>query len=111
MKLTMVAGFSVGEYSPEDLEHFLDRVMDELLLLYNVEDSTLSATLAQGRFSIMLTIDAALPESAAAIGMAAIRTAFHAAGAATPYWPTFHDLSVGTSWSAPTSSPAARGSA
>jgi hypothetical protein len=70
--------------------------MEELLDLRDVEDSTLSATLAHGRFSIMLTVDAALPERAVAIGMAAIRTAFHAAGAATPYWPTFHDLSLGT---------------
>jgi hypothetical protein len=62
MKLTMVAGFSVSDQSAEDLEQFLDRVMEELLALYNVEDSTLTA----------------------------------AAGAATPDWPTFHDLSIGT---------------
>ncbi len=100
MKLTMVAGFSAGangEANQENLEQFLDRVMEELLTLDNVEDPTLTATLARGRFSIMLTVEADLPENAAVVGMAAIRTAFHAAGAATPNWPTFHDLSIGTS--------------
>ncbi len=58
--------------------------MEELLTLDNVEDPTLTAALARGRFSIMLTVDEDLPENAAVVGMAAIRTAFHAAGAATP---------------------------
>ncbi len=43
MKLTMVAGFDVSEESrndAENLERFLDRVMDELLKLYGVDDST-----------------------------------------------------------------------
>jgi hypothetical protein len=100
MKLTMVAGFTVADHGREnqddDLEQFLDRVMEDLLTLDNVEDSTLTAALARGRFSIMLTVDADLPEHAAVIGMAAIRSAFHAAGASTPDWPTFHDLSIGT---------------
>lgn len=99
MKLTMVAGFTVadgGQGGPDELEQFLDRVMEELLSLEHVEDSTLTAALARGRFSIMLMVDADLPESAAAIGMAAIRSAFHAAGASTPDWPAFHDLSIGT---------------
>jgi hypothetical protein len=99
MKLTMAAGFTVaddGRDDQGDLEPFLDRVMEELLTLDNVEDSTLTAALARGRFSIMLTVDADLPEQAAVIGMAAIRSAFHAAGASTPDWPTFHDLSIGT---------------
>jgi hypothetical protein len=97
MKLTMVAGFDVSDESrndAEELERFLDRVMDELLKLYGVEDSTLTASLAEGRFSIMLTVEAPYPESAAAIGMSTIRTAFHAAGASTPEWPMFHELSI-----------------
>ncbi len=99
MKLTMVAGFTVsgdGRGGVGDLERFLDRVMEELLALDSVQDSTVTASLAEGRFSVMLTVDAPFPESAAAIGMSAIRAAFHAAGAATPDWPVFHELSIGT---------------
>ncbi len=44
----------------------------------------------------MVTIDAPSPEGTAAIGMSAIRAAFHAAGAATPDWPLFNELSIGT---------------
>jgi hypothetical protein len=66
--------------------------MEELLTLDNVEDPTLTAALARGRFSIMLTVDEDLPENAAVVGMAAIRTAFHAAGAATPYAGTASDM-------------------
>jgi hypothetical protein len=99
MKLTIVAGFIAandGQDNQDGLEQFLDRVMEELLTLDNVKDPTLTAALARGRFSIMLTVDEDLPENAAVVGMAAIRTAFHAAGAATPSWPTFHDLSIAT---------------
>jgi hypothetical protein len=81
-----VAGFCAsddGQASQDDLEQFLDRVMEALLTLGNVEDLTLTAALAHGRFSIMLTVEEDLPENAAAVGMAAIRTAFHAAGTAT----------------------------
>jgi hypothetical protein len=42
----------------------------------------------------MVTIAAPSPEGAA-IGMSAIRAAFHAAGAATPDWPLFDELSIG----------------
>jgi hypothetical protein len=106
MKLTMTARFDVANGSPEpstgeeqesfDLESFLDQVLEELLRLEGVEDSTMSASLAEGTVTIMVTVDAPLPELATYVGMSAIRAAFHAAGASTPDWPTFHDLSIGT---------------
>jgi hypothetical protein len=99
MKLTMAVRFSVGgdgADAADDFEGFFDRVMEELLRLDAVEDSTISASLVKKTVTIMLTIDAPSPEGAAAIGMSAIRAAFHAAGAATPDWPRFDELSIGT---------------
>ena len=99
MKLTVAARFDVTHDGPgpaEDLEGFLDGVMEELLRLEGVEDSTVSASLAQEQVTIMVTVDTPTPELATFVGMSAIRAAFHAAGASTSDWPTFHDLSVGT---------------
>ena len=99
MMLTMAARFSVAGDDPNatgDIEGFFDRVMEELLRLDAVEDSTISASLAKKTVTIMLTIDAPSPEGAATVGMSAIRAAFHAAGAATPDWPRFDELSIGT---------------
>ena len=98
MKLTMAARFNLDDDAhgaPSDLEGFLDRVLEELLRLDAVEDSTISASLAKKTVTIMVTIDAPSPEGAAAIGMSATRAAFHAAGAATPDWPLFDELSIG----------------
>lgn len=98
MKLTMAVRFVVadnGPGAPTDLEGFFDRVLEELLRLDAVQDSTVTASLAKKTITIMLTIDAPSPEGAAAIGMSAIRAAFHAAGAATPDWPQFEGLSIG----------------
>jgi len=97
-KLTMAVRFNVADDGPDahgDLESFFDRVMEELLRLDAVEDSTISASLAKKTVTIMVTIDAPSPEGAVAIGMSAIRAAFHAAGAATPDWPLFDELSIG----------------
>src|SRR6266498_645067 len=98
VKLTMAVRFNVADGSHgvhADLEGFFDRVLEELLRLDAVEDSTISASLARKTVTIMVTIDAPSPEGAAAIGMSAIRAAFHAAGAATPDWPLFDELSIG----------------
>jgi hypothetical protein len=99
-KLTMTARFDVSADGPastsEDLESFLDQVLEELLRLEGVEDSTMSASLANRTVTIMVTVDTSLPELATFAGMSAIRAAFHAAGASTPDWPLFHDLSIGT---------------
>jgi len=91
MKRTMVAKFRManGPVVPDDLEQVLDRVMAELERLGNVEDPDLTASLAKGEASIMLTVEGADALDAAGTGLAAIRTAFHASGVATPKWPTF----------------------
>jgi hypothetical protein len=99
VKLTMTVRFNVtddGPGAPGDLEGFFDRVVEELLRLDAVEDSTISGSLAKKTVTIMVTVDAPSPEGAAAIGMSAVRAAFHAAGAATPDWPLFDELSIGT---------------
>ena len=101
MKLTMAVRFNVaddGHGAHADLEGFFDQALEELLRLDAVEDSTISASLAKKTVTIMVTIDAPSPEGAEAIGMSAIRAAFHAAGAATPDWPDwplFDELSIG----------------
>jgi hypothetical protein len=99
-RLTMAARFSVAQEgsasTSEDLESFLDQVLEELLRLDGVEDSTMSASLADRTVTIMVTVEQSLPELATYVGMSAIRAAFHAAGASTPDGPMFHDLSIGT---------------
>ena len=97
MRLTMAVRFKAadGPKAPGDLEGFFDRVMEELLRLDVVEDSTISASPARKTVTIMVTTDAPSPEGAAATGMSAIRGAFHAAGAATPDWPLFDELPIG----------------
>jgi len=92
MRATMVARFGVAAGDPgdpDDLDRLLDRVMEELEKLHNVEDPDLTASLAKGNVSIMLTVEAPDALTAVADAMAAIRTAFHATGVATPEWPTF----------------------
>jgi len=97
MKQTMVARFGVasgGPGAPDDLERLLDRVMDELERLSNVADPDLTASLAKGEVSIMLTVEAPDTLDAAVTAMSAIRSAFHAADVATPEWPTFSELAT-----------------
>jgi hypothetical protein len=89
MKLTMMVGLRVAAGTPDDLDRLLDQVMAELEKLDNVEDPDLTASLAKGDVSIMLTVEGTDTLDAAAAALAAIRTAFHATGVATPEWPTF----------------------
>jgi hypothetical protein len=90
MRQAMVVNFRTdgGPAEEEAFNRFLDAVQDELLELESVTDPTVSASLSDGTLSIMLTVDAETPEALVKTGMGAIRTAFHAAGAATPDWPT-----------------------
>jgi hypothetical protein len=88
MRQAMMVNFHAeGPADEEAFNRFLDAVQDELLELGSVTDPTLSASLTNRTISIMLTVDADSPESLVATAMGAIRTAFHAAGAATPDWP------------------------
>jgi hypothetical protein len=89
MKLTMAVGLRMATGGPDELDRLLDRVMEELEKLHNVEDPDLTASLAKGEVSIMLTVEAPDSLAAAAASLAAIRTALLAAGVATPAWPTF----------------------
>jgi hypothetical protein len=91
MKRTMVAKFGMASSpsDPDDLERVLDRVMAELERLDKVEDPDFTASLAKGQVSITLTVEGVDPLDAAGTALAAIRTAFHASGVATPKWPTF----------------------
>ena len=88
MKQAVIVNFRTGGGPADEpaFNQFLDTVQDELLELDSVTDPTLSASLADRTISIMLTVDADSPESLVTTGMAAIRTAFHAAGAATADW-------------------------
>lgn len=89
MKQAMMVNFRTEGPPDEDaFNRFLDAVQDELLKLDSVSDPTVSASLTNRTISILLTVDADSPESLVAVAMGAIRTAFHAAGAATPNWPT-----------------------
>lgn len=89
MKLTMMVGLRVAAGTPDDLDRLLDQVMAELEKLDNVEDPDLTASLAKGDVSIMLTVEGTDTLDAAATALAAIRTALLAASVATPSWPTF----------------------
>jgi hypothetical protein len=92
MKQAMMVNFRAeGPADEEAFNRFLDALQDELLKLDSVIDPTLSASVANRTISIMLTVDAESPEDLVAAAMSAIRTAFHAAGAATRDWPTSAD--------------------
>lgn len=88
MKLGVrLEGRVVGTSSPEQLGEHLDRVMDELLKL-KADDPSINATLASGVVEMSVTVDAGSFPEGARRGMDVIRTAIHAAGGATPDWPT-----------------------
>jgi hypothetical protein len=77
---------------PVMLEGALDEVMEELVHLAKVDsrfsDPAIGADLGDGTVEFTLTVDAdegyAVP-----VALAAIRSAIHKAGVATPGWPTF----------------------
>jgi hypothetical protein len=77
-----------------DLHRHGELLMEALLELEDdtVFDSATSTDLAAGLLVIELDVQA--PDEAAAleIASAAIRTAIHKSGAATPAWPTMEDL-------------------
>jgi hypothetical protein len=71
-----------------DVEEFFGRVMQELINL-GVDDPGIGVDLAKREVSVGLVAEGELPEDAVAAAMTTIRTAIHAAGGATPGWPTF----------------------
>jgi hypothetical protein len=82
------AGFTMTGGSVEERDEMTDRVMEELLKL-EVEDPSVGGSLTSGEVQISLTIEASSKKEAISKTNGLIRTAIHAAGGATPGWPTF----------------------
>lgn len=70
---------------PEELENFLELVMDELRQLEGSEHD-LGAVLARGEIRLSVLVEVPTPLDAVITGSGIIRTAIHAAGARTPDW-------------------------
>jgi hypothetical protein len=88
MKLGVtVEGVVLGTSDTDQLDAHLDQVMEELLRL-GAADPSINATLATGAVEVSIAVDAPTFEKAAETGLATLRTAVHAAGGATPDWPT-----------------------
>jgi hypothetical protein len=81
------AGFTMTGGSVEERDDMTDRVMEELLKL-GVEDPSVGGSLTSGEIQISLMIEASSKREAVSEADALIRTAIHAAGGATPGWPT-----------------------
>ncbi|HVL99336.1 MAG TPA: hypothetical protein VM324_08600 [Egibacteraceae bacterium] len=82
------------EWGHESFEDFLDEVMEHLLDNDDVEDPSVGGSLARLDVEIALTLtlpDDATTEHVVEGGMAAIRSAIHAARGGTPDWPTFRE--------------------
>ena len=87
VKLSFVPVCSEG--TTEDLEAFLDRVMEELDNLGR-DDVDYTASLAK-RWVVFSAFDVEPDEETWSEFWSALRTALHAAGAATPGWPSHSD--------------------
>ncbi len=71
--------------APDELEAFMDKFGLELEAL-DAAEVLISTTLSTGAVDVSLTVAALDISAALAVGASTIRTAFHAAGAATPGW-------------------------
>jgi len=67
-------------------EEVYDNLADAVHDLTDVKDQDLGANLAEGTFDFCLTVDASGEAEALGRGLAAVRTAVHAAGGSTPGW-------------------------
>jgi hypothetical protein len=76
--------------SDEDVESHLDQVMTELLEL-QAEDPSIDVALDERRVSLAVAVEASNPLEAIDRASSFIRAAIHAAGGATPDWPTADD--------------------
>jgi hypothetical protein len=81
------AGFIMTGGSVEERDEMTDRVMEELLNL-GVQDPSVGGSLTSGEVQISLTLNASTKREAISKANALMRTAIHAAGGATPGWPT-----------------------
>jgi hypothetical protein len=82
-----ITGRVIGHGGPDQLDAHLDRVMDELEKL-DAGSPSIDATLANGTVDISVGVQADSWDDAVKLGLDTIRTAIHAAGGATPDWPT-----------------------
>lgn len=82
-----VSFFVTGEI---DLDHHLDQVMTALMAIEaaddRISDSDYTATIKTGFVCINSSAKASTFDEAAAVAMATIRSAIHAAGGFTPGW-------------------------
>lgn len=87
---------SEPEATDDQFEEFLDRVMDELLNLEEVDpgiiDPDMTASLAERTIAVNMGVEADTTGDAARLYLANVRTALHAAGCGTPDWPTFEPV-------------------
>ena len=86
-----------------NLEAVADAVMETLLDLEQVDpllsDSAIALDLSNKEIEISVSSESASIEDAVRHAMAAIRTAIHAAGGATPEWPDAHAPMTTRKWS------------
>lgn len=74
-----------GALIPDELEGFLDRFVSELEVL-DAEDIDVSTNLVAGTIRVVVSTESEELLGAQLEGNTQIRTAFHAAGVATPGW-------------------------
>lgn len=70
----------------DEIKRAFDRMMVALLGMDEVEDPSVSGSLASGEIEVALTVKAESQESALEQANAAIHRAFHAADVRTPDW-------------------------
>lgn len=82
----------MDESSAAEARDFYTRAIAELVTLDRVSDVDFWGEIRRGPVFFAVAVDEPKMLIAAGIGIAAIRTAIHAAGGATPNWPTSDDL-------------------
>lgn len=95
----------------EALADHLDEVMTHLHVAEDgdsaISDADLSATLATGDVEFTVIVAADTPDTAAHLGIAAIRSAIHAAHGHTPGWENAHEVAWVMEFTGSTQRPAA----
>ncbi|MEY8040960.1 hypothetical protein [Saccharopolyspora cebuensis] len=87
--------FSVPSASVDLFEH-ADRLTEALLdqeeCTPQFTDSAVSVDRGEGIVEVEASVKAATSDEGIAVGQAAIRTALHACGVSTPFWPSHDEL-------------------
>lgn len=90
MKFGVCLEGAIRAKSDEDVESHLDEVMAELQKL-DAGDPSIDVDLDQRRVVLAVAVDAPNPLAAIDRASSFIRSAIHAAGGATPDWPSAED--------------------